>query len=832
MKKKVFMFLVGLLCSCNIVAQNEDYSWEQFHRDVKSRDFEKPITFLKNSLVEMESNPKDDFSDSTYIGMTTILASVYVQKNLPYAADSLLNHAIDYLLESKKTSQLAYALFLSYGGLHAHLQNYNLAKQYLISVVNFLRNKANDRENYAVALSMLSLCHQNTDSLSLAKTEIDEAIDIIEKIESQFSLSNKVSIYQKAGAIYYELGILHEANKYMQLAYDLSDGNEMYTTQFISSALNLSISLQNQGKYQESIEILQMLEKKPLTNTETISVYQNLFLAYYFLDNEQETVKYANLCSDYLRTTSSDVMSSFPAFTIEDFWQKSSMQLKVNMGILDKFNSNRQALSMSYDNALFLKNFSFNQMEVIRDISKKNNRINQLIQKTKAVKSKILSGNSSCYNELNQFEKEIISEMKNVPNHEKMLKMCTWDKVRQSLGPDECAIEIISYSGFINENPNDEGNNRLKYGALILFPTSNSPKFVELCSFHELYNVLLDALRDNEYGINELYKKDSQHLLYNLIWANIEKNIIGVKTVYISPILDMLGINIGYIPCQDNRYVNEKFDIHTVFSTSAVCNTSKSSMWKDASIYGGVKYSENSNNTCSKYSYRSLVVNELSKDTRSGFGFLKSSEYEADSIYTLINNAHYNAILYKGLKASEKSFRSLDGKAPSIIHLATHGFYLVGLNNYSEYFSKLVPYALNNSSMLMSGLLLANANNTLNDQNATDVLDDGILTAEEISWLDLDSTNLAVLSACETAFGRSSQEGIGGLLKAFKNAGVEHIIASLWKVPDDATAKLMISFYTFILSGETMHSALIKAQKETSLQYPDPYYWAGFILLD
>lgn len=149
-----------------------------------------------------------------------------------------------------------------------------------------------------------------------------------------------------------------------------------------------------------------------------------------------------------------------------------------------------------------------------------------------------------------------------------------------------------------------------------------------------------------------------------------------------------------------------------------------------------------------------------------------------------------------------------------------------------DYFNKLIPYTTSNSSMLFSGILLADANDALNNTNEIDILDDGVLTAEEISWLDLSDTNLAVLSACETAIGRSTQEGIGGLLKAFKNAGVNHIIASLWKIPDAATAKLMISFYSYIISGEEIHSALLKAQKNTSFLYPDPYYWAGFIILD
>jgi CHAT domain-containing protein len=830
---RFFVLIVGLFWSCNSLAQdNSDYPWEQFHSDVKSRNFEKPIAFLKNNIANMESAPDNIFSDSTYIGMTTILSSIYIQSNMPYAADSLLNHAIDFFIQSKKTSQLAYALYLAYGGLLAHLQNYSLAKLYFNSVVDFLKNKPEAKENYAIALSMMALCHQNTDSLLEAKSKITEAINIIEKVESQFSLSNKISIYQKAGAIFYELGSMDEANKYMQMAYDLSEHDDMFVTEFISSSLNLSISLQNQGKYQESIKVLHMLENKPLTDSEAINVFQNLFLAYYFLNNEDETVKYADLCSDYIKEVSSIVMSSFPTFTIEDIWQKLSIQLKVNMGVLEKYKSNKTALSMSYDNALFLKNYSFRQMECIRAISKSNEKIGNLINDIKLLKSKILAGDTSYYKELNVSEKSIISELKNMPDNVGKINIRTWYEVKQSLKSDECAIEIVSYSGFVNSDSIDSDYSRLKYGALIILPSKDFPVFVELCSFQELSNVLVNAIIDNEFGINELYKKGSHNVLYNLIWENIEKQLKGIKTVYISPILDLQDINIGYIPCQDGYYLNEKYEIRIVSSTSVICNTPCSFRFADTSIYGGVQFSRNSKKDLSNNRYRSLLVNELTYDTRGGFGYLQSSEHEVDSIFKIVKHNHYEAKLYKGADANERSFRKQDGKASSIIHLATHGFYFAGFNKYMDYFNKLIPYTTSNSSMLFSGILLADANDALNNTNEIDILDDGVLTAEEISWLDLSDTNLAVLSACETAIGRSTQEGIGGLLKAFKNAGVNHIIASLWKIPDAATAKLMISFYSYLISGEEIHSALLKAQKDTSFLYPDPYYWAGFIILD
>ena len=174
----------------------------------------------------------------------------------------------------------------------------------------------------------------------------------------------------------------------------------------------------------------------------------------------------------------------------------------------------------------------------------------------------------------------------------------------------------------------------------------------------------------------------------------------------------------------------------------------------------------------------------------------------------------------------------MDGNSPSIIHLSTHGFYLVGFDKYSEYFDKLLPYSIKDNSMLLSGILLADANSALRQPNEKTPLNDGVITAEEIAMLDLRNTELVVLSACETAIGVNMQEGFGGLVRAFKNAGVKSVLASLWQVPDDATAKLMISFYKIWLSGTEMHLALKMAQKEISKLYPDPYYWASFIFLD
>jgi CHAT domain-containing protein len=108
----------------------------------------------------------------------------------------------------------------------------------------------------------------------------------------------------------------------------------------------------------------------------------------------------------------------------------------------------------------------------------------------------------------------------------------------------------------------------------------------------------------------------------------------------------------------------------------------------------------------------------------------------------------------------------------------------------------------------------------------------------EIAMLDLRNTKLAVLSACETALGDITSEGVWGLQRAFKMAGVQTIVMSLWQVDDEATSILMQYFYEELFrqpqSRFSPHAALASAQRRMRQhpQYSSPYYWAAFIAID
>jgi len=132
---------------------------------------------------------------------------------------------------------------------------------------------------------------------------------------------------------------------------------------------------------------------------------------------------------------------------------------------------------------------------------------------------------------------------------------------------------------------------------------------------------------------------------------------------------------------------------------------------------------------------------------------------------------------------------------------------------------------------MRSGIVLANANDVWHRDPLAEG-EDGILTAAEVALLDLRNTKLVVLSACETGLGDiKGSEGVYGLQRAFKMAGVKHIIMSLWKVPDKETAEFMTLFYKNLIKLKDIPVAFQNTQKVMRVKY-DPYYWGAFVLIE
>ena len=140
--------------------------------------------------------------------------------------------------------------------------------------------------------------------------------------------------------------------------------------------------------------------------------------------------------------------------------------------------------------------------------------------------------------------------------------------------------------------------------------------------------------------------------------------------------------------------------------------------------------------------------------------------------------------------------------------------------------------------MLRSGLYFAGADRARAGQPTPEDLDDGVLTAYEATSLNLQGTELVVLSACNTGQGDvHNGEGVFGLRRALQEAGAQAVMMSLWSVPDKETQELMTVFYGKWLSGVEKHEALRQAQLEMRDRVKQrygrdlPYYWGAFVLV-
>lgn len=137
---------------------------------------------------------------------------------------------------------------------------------------------------------------------------------------------------------------------------------------------------------------------------------------------------------------------------------------------------------------------------------------------------------------------------------------------------------------------------------------------------------------------------------------------------------------------------------------------------------------------------------------------------------------------------------------------------------------------------MRSGIVLAGANDVWNETsisiNERNSEEDGILTAYEVSLMNLKNTKLVVLSACETGLGDiKGSEGVYGLQRAFRVAGVDQLIMSLWQVPDKETDEFMTAFYIELIKTKDIKKAFSNSQKLMRAKY-DPYFWGAFVLIE
>jgi CHAT domain-containing protein len=218
---------------------------------------------------------------------------------------------------------------------------------------------------------------------------------------------------------------------------------------------------------------------------------------------------------------------------------------------------------------------------------------------------------------------------------------------------------------------------------------------------------------------------------------------------------------------------------------------------------------------------------------------LPATTAEINGVQTVMQAQQWRADTLKDLRASEEAFQFYATQKPRVIHLATHGFFLEDTVTRRKRDENLrfdnEPTLLTSSDpMQRSGLVLAGGNHAWQGKTPIPNQADGLLTASEIGAMVLNNTELAVLSACETGLGDvKGSEGVFGLQRAFKMAGVKYLLMSLWSVNDEIANLFMQQFYENWLTNKTsIREAYQSTVKQFRKSNPEPYNWAAFVLLE
>lgn len=354
-------------------------------------------------------------------------------------------------------------------------------------------------------------------------------------------------------------------------------------------------------------------------------------------------------------------------------------------------------------------------------------------------------------------------------------------------------------------------NSQNKYYANIKDGNTFTLKF--LCYEEELKKIQTNFFENDKWNpnLNETLLK----YFYTPLKKYFNTNIKYISMDGLFNFLPISGIRVS-----KNKYLID----NTGFVYLSILNKSENFIIaekKDAfHIYYGINYFNKTNsNNSTELSFNNLKqTREVYKNI---WPKLPNSLYEGSSIIKTLNSAGFKTDSLCCNNASEENVKNKLKDSPEFLHFATHGFYF-GKNSGD---SSIL--AINRKK---EGLVFAGANNLGWEFGNEITPNDGILSSKEIANLNLQNTKLVVLSACQTALGEEKgSEGVFGLQRAFKMAGVEYIIASLWKVPDAETAEMMIYFYENLAKSESIEVAFRNAQLKMRKKYP-PYYWAGFVL--
>lgn len=396
-------------------------------------------------------------------------------------------------------------------------------------------------------------------------------------------------------------------------------------------------------------------------------------------------------------------------------------------------------------------------------------------------------------------------------------KPITWNNVKDALGENEVAIEMVRFRYFKHDFTDS-----VMYALLYVKGEKRAePEMILLSNGKKLESRYLKYYR------NSIKYKRQDKYSYEQFWQPVQEELGASLTLYISPDGVYNQINLEAIPTPDGKYVLDNSNIILVSNTKDLhVNKTKTKDITDkqfAMMFGNPQF------YVSTEPGSPLPTSGLTRSTAEVVTPLPGTKREINELDELLDRKGWETEKYTEQLAAEAEIKKVTN--PRIFHVATHGFFKEEkkVAKLDQEFNETAAY---DNPLLKTGLLLAGAGDILNQTQFNYNVDNGILTAYEAMNLNLDQTDLVVLSACETGLGEiEAGEGVYGLQRAFLVAGARTIIMSLFKVSDEATQQLMLKFYRKWIETGNKRQAFIDAKKEIRNEYNDPIYWGPFVMI-
>lgn len=378
-------------------------------------------------------------------------------------------------------------------------------------------------------------------------------------------------------------------------------------------------------------------------------------------------------------------------------------------------------------------------------------------------------------------------------------KPVTTEMIQAQLKPNEAAIEIVE----LNEYKNGFTGNG-SYVALVL--KTAELKVIDLGTADIIQKAVAD-FRDKT-----IHRKPENEA-FALTWKPLDEQLKAVTRIYVSSDGVYHQLSINALKDATGKYTADKYAIQFTGNTKDILE---------------IKQTENA---AVKPATAFLIGNPL-YGKNDVIEQLPGTEAEVKNITKLLTTYKVKTTALYGAAATEAKVKEIS--SPTILHIATHGYFLDDLSQMETIKVLGVDIsAAKENPLLRSGVLLAGCENVFDENfHPSPSSENGVLTAYEAMSLNLDKTDLVVLSACETGLGSVKQgEGVYGLQRAFLIAGAKSVIMSLWSVSDDATMELMTLFYTNYSKTGIKQQAFSDALKQLKLKYKEPFYWSAFVML-